>query len=897
MKIKISGKLALVSIVPLFFLLLQTVNVIYQQYNDFKLSSGMHSNMKLFESCSEMIQKIQQEREYAIQKLMGNNSGKLSQAYSAVDGTILKCTETMRQATLNNNKSNGIIQDISRSLSRIRDTGDVHEAVAGYNEIIAKVMEIQLAVVNARTGKGIGKVFTSMIITEAVLENYAQLYIQLQRITLLPPDSSDIDKNLLIELRSRVNEDINSPALTLPGKAMAELETVRSSDLWKRLNELNDVASVKSDKVKIMTISSQMPPVFDKIGNCLNMAISDTESKLSKMSGQAMSSLIIMTVIAVVIVGTIFISVRISRGISRPIMMMSESAKAIALGDTDVNIKFSSDDEVGELADAFRKMISSQKERALVIHGISEGNLSDEITLLSDKDSVGASLIGLQSSINGLIQCICTFINSTKRGELLERIDMTAFKGGYSVIIENINVLVDTLVGFLDEIPSPIMGIDTKQNIIYANKACLETIGESMTNVRGKKCFSMFKTADCERGCAVERCMKEKRSVVAEADAHPNGMDLDIKYTGIPLYDENGNVGGALELVIDLTDIKRAQRIAEKQSLFQDKEVNKLSENLSYLAKGDLTINYEVEEADKDTQEVRDKFSAIAEAVNLAADRLNSTLTQVFTACDQVNSGSDQIAEASQSLSQGATEQAAALEEISSSLTQLGSQININAKSASSASSFSNEARELSTKGTDNMSQMVSAMKDISVSSQQIAKVNKVIDDIAFQTNLLALNAAVEAARAGAHGKGFAVVAGEVRNLAGRSAKAAQETAEIIEDSIIKVQKGLDVAENTSETFHQIHDAIIKVSEIASEIATASNEQAQGISQINQGLTQIDQVTQQNTAHSEETAAASEELSGQSSQLLALVRQFQLRAEKNVVQLDGGMQTKRRMLR
>jgi methyl-accepting chemotaxis protein len=258
-------------------------------------------------------------------------------------------------------------------------------------------------------------------------------------------------------------------------------------------------------------------------------------------------------------------------------------------------------------------------------------------------------------------------------------------------------------------------------------------------------------------------------------------------------------------------------------------------------------------------------------------DSLNEILGQVQTATEQIATGGGQVSDASQSLSQGATESAASLEEITSSMNVMASQTRQNAENSGLANRLSDEALSAAEKGNGQMQNMVKAMAEINDASQNISRIIKTIDEIAFQTNLLALNAAVEAARAGQHGKGFAVVAEEVRNLAARSAKAAEETAQLIEGSVEKTGNGTRIASQTAEALGEIVSGIGKVSDLVADISASSNEQADGIAQVDIGLTQIDQVTQQNTASAEESAAAAEELAGQAESLRHLLTRFTLR--------------------
>ncbi len=310
------------------------------------------------------------------------------------------------------------------------------------------------------------------------------------------------------------------------------------------------------------------------------------------------------------------------------------------------------------------------------------------------------------------------------------------------------------------------------------------------------------------------------------------------------LRDEIGMLGGSMNQMV--SDLSNMVDVAEQ------------------IADGDLTASVHVR-SDKD---------ALGKALKDMVEKLSAIIEQISISASEVAAGSEQLSSASQSMSQGATEQAASVEEISSSINEIASQMQLNAENGEQANNLATLTQKDAEEGNKQMNEMVLSMERITNSSNDISKIIKVIDEIAFQINLLALNAAVEAARAGKYGKGFAVVAEEVRNLASRSAKAASEISEKISVSVGQVGEGTIVVDKTAESLKKMITSIEKIADIVGEISTASKEQVTGIKEVTKGLEQIDRVTQQNSAHAEESASSAEELSAQAMLLNQTIDQF-----------------------
>ena len=290
---------------------------------------------------------------------------------------------------------------------------------------------------------------------------------------------------------------------------------------------------------------------------------------------------------------------------------------------------------------------------------------------------------------------------------------------------------------------------------------------------------------------------------------------------------------------------------------------------LDRISKGDLTGQI--------TDEFVGDFVKIKDSTNAIIASLNTTMREIGGISDDVYSISEQISSSSQALAQGATEQASAVEELLSTINVISDRVSENAEHAGTANQKAGVVRGQITTSNDQMKTLMEAMNKINSTSNQVATIVKIIEDIAFQTNILALNAAVEAARAGVNGKSFAVVADEVKNLATKSAAAADDTTKLIQDTISAVENGMSISTETAALLSGVVTGVDEMADIVSTISSATAEESISIKQVVQGLDQVSTVVQSNSATAEETAAVSHQLADSAKNLQNRVRTFRLK--------------------
>ncbi len=546
---------------------------------------------------------------------------------------------------------------------------------------------------------------------------------------------------------------------------------------------------------------------------------------------------LLLTILGFVI--AIIVSFTIEKGIVNSIKTSIIAANNIAKGNMNIKVDIDKKDETGTLMKAMKQMSDTIQSMVKDANHLADAAINGKLDIRANADQYEGDFKALISGFNQTLDAVIDPLNVTaeyvdriSKGDIPPKLTNDA-KGDYNEIKNNLNQLIDVFGSLIKDVS--MLADAAKEGQVETRVNATKHQGDFRRIIEG-----INETLDLMINPIGESVSVLKKMAEGNLQERVTG-----NYKG-----DHAILKNALNQTLDSLPLKETIEV------------------MKAMADGDLKV--------KMTGNYKGDSLELKNAINDTLDSLNEILYNVRTTVDEVTRGAMQVSDASTALSQGATEQAASLEEITSSMAQIGSQTRLNAENANQANSLSLEARTGAERGNSEMSQLNEAMNEINESSKNISKIIKVIDEIAFQTNLLALNAAVEAARAGRHGKGFAVVAEEVRNLAARSATAAKETAELIENSIKTVGRGSSLALKTGEALEDIKSSSVKVADIVGEITTSSNEQAQGISQINEGLSQIDKVTQTNTASAEESASASEELSGQANQLRELIDRFKL---------------------
>ena len=552
---------------------------------------------------------------------------------------------------------------------------------------------------------------------------------------------------------------------------------------------------------------------------------------------------------------------------------------------------------------------------------LAKGNIRGNAPIVHDNEIavLARHLSVIQGNANLLVDEIERVAKEISLGNWYGRGDAALFTGVGSVVISKLNQVIDIFFGYLDDLPAVAACFDKNARVIFFNKLAVKQ-GFDPKTTYGLTIYEILPTE------GFKEVTEKVRQVVATganmqfqvSSLSPTGENLVEEYLLSPAFDIDGKVSAVFLINFDNSDIVRTKKITD----YQNTEANNLVKNLKdELGKGRMLVTYEPQPHDDDTataaasfkqisetlihsvefikdyvdevnktlqaiaggdltvsinREYLGDFATIRDSINNISRSLNKTISEISTASQQVLAGASQVSESSMGLASGAQEQTDSVHEINALFDQLTAQINDDASNSEHATTLSNQSVNFAKASNEDMQQMLGAMAQIKESSGNISKINKTIQNIAFQTSLLALNASVEAARAGEHGKGFSVVADEVRNLAARSQAAAEDTTELIESSIIKVDAGSAIALTTAESLGNIVTNANEVLKVIDRIYVSVKEQSNSFGQVTANLNQILTVVQNNSTASEETAAAAEELNSQAELMQKLVSYFKL---------------------
>ncbi len=509
------------------------------------------------------------------------------------------------------------------------------------------------------------------------------------------------------------------------------------------------------------------------------------------------------------------------------------------------------------------------------------GGRFDKITTSNSKDEIGQvtrSFVEVVDIIEGIIDEVQSCDTAYEEGNLQPQIDATVYEGGYNDLAVAVNNIFKT-------------NAEKMQYVMVT----LEKFAEGNFDFKRVDFPGEQKVVTDTMFTSVDNIVKLNNKIITMTDNANNGKLEPIDTTGfenswlaileqlntllvtieVPINEVNGVLSemaiGNLSATINgnykgvFNDMKSNVNTSVRAVSSAIRETNN---SLAKIADNDLNFKIKTE--------YQGDFNDITTAINSIVDKLNGVFGEFLESANNVTDIANSLTNSSVNIANGATQQAATIQELNVTIEVINDNTRENANKSTTAHVIANDSMKNAERGDSEMQTMLKAMEEIKEASDNIANIIKVIDDIAFQTNLLALNAAVEAARAGEHGKGFAVVAEEVRALAGRSKEAASQTAELINESLTKVDLGNSLAKSTAEALNEILTSVSQVSDLLDEISTSSTEQAEAISGVVSNLNSFEHVVQNNTAESEESAASAKTLSDEANSLKSLLEEFEL---------------------